>query len=66
MRFRLFRRTRTEASPAPSPGPVPRERPVWATAATTVFPTLDAGRAGNLTPAQQWRANGGHRPGDAR
>ncbi|MEU4680951.1 hypothetical protein [Micromonospora sp. NPDC023737] len=33
--------------------------PAWMRQQTTVFPTLQPGRAGNLTPAQQYRANGG-------
>lgn len=65
MRFR-FRRTKLEtSSPLARPVP-PNERPRWATQPTEVFPTTGPGRAGNLTPAQRWRAgewrkNGGPR-----
>ncbi|SBT68212.1 hypothetical protein GA0070622_5308 [Micromonospora sediminicola] len=45
-------------SPKPGPRSVP-QRPAWATAPTDVFPTTNPGRAGNLTPAQTFRANGG-------
>lgn len=34
----------------------PNERPDWATQPTEVFRTTGPGRAGNLTPAQRWRA----------
>ena len=33
--------------------------PAWMRAPTRVFPTLQPGRPGRLTPAQEWRANGG-------
>ncbi|MCW3839654.1 hypothetical protein ONA70_06040, partial [Micromonospora yasonensis] len=51
--FRFRRR-----DPVPPPPRVPRPRPAWENAATQVFPTMAPGRAGNLTPAQRWRAGG--------
>jgi hypothetical protein len=70
MRLRSWR---CEQAPFPAPLPrrtprsrlsslprrTPDERPAWATAPTEVFPTNDPGRAGKLTRAQEWRANGG-------
>ncbi|PZF98049.1 hypothetical protein C1I99_14270 [Micromonospora deserti] len=58
MRFRFWRR-----DPAPTPSPLPcraplNQGPSWATQPTHLFPTSGPGRAGNLTRAQQWRANG--------
>ncbi|MFF0658131.1 MULTISPECIES: hypothetical protein [Micromonospora] len=53
--------------------------PEWMRQPTRPLPTMGPGRVGNLTPAQQWRANGGrwsapqqrgadggHRPPDQR
>ncbi|GAA2221672.1 hypothetical protein ACFY2R_15505 [Micromonospora olivasterospora] len=57
MRLRFWRCR--PALPAPLPRRTPNERPAWATAPTDVFPTSDPGRAGRLTRAQEWRANGG-------
>ncbi|MBM0225511.1 hypothetical protein [Micromonospora sp. ATA51] len=58
MQIRFWR-----CKPAPTPPPLPRrvpnERPAWATQPTAVIPTTDPGRAGNLTRAQAFRANGG-------
>ncbi|GAA2219395.1 hypothetical protein GCM10010429_52420 [Micromonospora olivasterospora] len=58
MRIRWFR-CRTEAPPS-----LPRRQrgrclPDWMTQSTDVFPACDPGRAGRLTPAQEWRANRG-------
>lgn len=33
--------------------------PEWMRQPTRPLPTMGPGRVGNLTPAQQWRANGG-------
>ncbi|MEU7806196.1 MULTISPECIES: hypothetical protein [unclassified Micromonospora] len=33
--------------------------PDWMRQPTRPLPTMGPGRVGNLTPAQQWRANGG-------
>ncbi|SCF27631.1 hypothetical protein GA0074695_5071 [Micromonospora viridifaciens] len=55
----LFRSRRRD--PAPPPPRVPHPRQSWENAATQIFPTITPGRAGNLTPAQRWRA-GGWRP----
>ncbi|MFG2056238.1 hypothetical protein ACGFI9_19670 [Micromonospora sp. NPDC048930] len=44
-----------DAAPGP---PRPNAAPTWATHPTVAFPR--PGRAGWLTPAQAWRANGGH------
>ncbi|MCW3839939.1 hypothetical protein ONA70_07490 [Micromonospora yasonensis] len=33
--------------------------PEWMRQPTRPLPTMSPGRVGNLTPAQQWRANGG-------
>jgi hypothetical protein len=41
----------------PAPAPRRRNRPPWADA-TVASPQV--GRVGRLTPAQSWRANGGH------
>jgi hypothetical protein len=41
----------------------PNSAPAWATQPTDVFPQMNAGRAGYLTPAQQWRAGGWRRHG---
>lgn len=65
MRF-LFWRWKPQASILPARRVPLNERPSWATQPTEVFPTTDPGRAGNLTPAQRWRAgewrnNGGPR-----
>lgn len=38
-------------------GPSRHRRPAWWDAATLAYPQV--GRAGRLTPAQTWRANGG-------
>lgn len=53
MRIQWFRRQ--------SPARVARAscRPAWAWQPTVLLPRIESGRAGNLTPAQQWRANGG-------
>ncbi|MDZ5447740.1 hypothetical protein U2F26_34395 [Micromonospora sp. 4G57] len=55
----LFWRRNPAPAPLPLPRRVPNECPVWATQPTEVFPTTDPGRAGNLTRAQAFRANGG-------
>ncbi|MFG2057371.1 hypothetical protein ACGFI9_25465 [Micromonospora sp. NPDC048930] len=47
--------------PVPPPPRVPHPRPSWENAPTQVFPTMAPGRAGNLTPAQRWRAGGWRR-----
>ena len=64
MRFRFWRDKPVSFRPLSRSVP-PNERPSWATQPTEVFPTTDPGRAGNLTPAQRWRAgewnNGGPR-----
>lgn len=54
----LFRRYKPAPTPPPLPRRLPNERPAWATQPTHVFPTTDPGRAGNLTRAQAFRANG--------
>jgi hypothetical protein len=53
-----FWRCKPETS-MPLPRRTPNGRPTWATAPTAVHPTTDPGRPGNLTRAQEWRANGG-------
>ncbi|NJP30473.1 hypothetical protein [Micromonospora thermarum] len=71
--FKLFRRNaalrsypvRTRPAPAAVPGATASDRavarpevpPAWATWPTVALPR--PGRAGWLTPAQTWRANGG-------
>ena len=66
--FTLFRRQRNAArqayrklpppAPAGATGPTrPNATPAWAYAPTVALPR--PGRAGWLTPAQEWRANGG-------
>ena len=52
--------------PEPAPPPLPKREPqatrlpLWATEQTAAYPVSEVGRAGRLTPAQQFRANGGH------
>ncbi|NIL43857.1 hypothetical protein HCB17_24115 [Salinispora arenicola] len=64
MRIRLFsRHRRTNQPPLPHRTTAPhraqpRNLPTWMTQPTLADPR--PGRAGWLTPAQQWRANGGH------
>uniref|UniRef100_A8LVC9 Uncharacterized protein n=1 Tax=Salinispora arenicola (strain CNS-205) TaxID=391037 RepID=A8LVC9_SALAI len=50
-------RVNTSHRPAPHRAQ-PRNLPTWMTQPTLADPR--PGRAGWLTPAQQWRANGGH------
>lgn len=60
MRLRYWRCKPTPPTPPALPcRTAPSERPSWATQPTEVFPTTDPGRAGNLTRAQAFRANGG-------
>lgn len=47
------------SKPAPPPPQTPNAAPAWAFQSTRALPTVTPGRAGNLTPAQEWRANGG-------
>ncbi|MFI7577189.1 hypothetical protein [Micromonospora sp. NPDC049497] len=47
--------------PVPPPPRLPNPRVSWEDAPTRVIPTMDPGRAGNLTPAQRWRAGGWRR-----
>ncbi|WP_029126514.1 hypothetical protein [Salinispora oceanensis] len=74
MRIRWFSRRRKDTAPsrphstnapyrAPDQGPsrpanLPVNLPAWMTQPTLAEP--QPGRVGWLTPAQQWRANGGH------
>ncbi|MFF5173086.1 hypothetical protein ACFY3U_10665 [Micromonospora sp. NPDC000089] len=55
---------RRRAPVPPPPSPVPRPRVSWENAPTRVLPTMEPGRAGNLTPAQRWRAGGWRRNPD--
>ncbi|GAA2712603.1 hypothetical protein ACFY2R_09060 [Micromonospora olivasterospora] len=57
MRFRFWHRP-SDPAPTPPPARVPRPRQSWENGPTEVFPTLDPGRAGNLTRGQRWRAGG--------
>ncbi|MFD2763875.1 hypothetical protein [Micromonospora eburnea] len=77
MRIRFWRQRPEAALRVPRQRPeaglrVPRqwivknEQPTWASQPTDVFPTDEPGRAGNLTPAQRWRAGGWRRNGGAR
>ncbi|SBT53044.1 hypothetical protein [Micromonospora narathiwatensis] len=51
-------RRKKPAVPTTATGPArPNQSPAWATEPTVAFPR--PGRAGWLTPAQTWRANGG-------
>ncbi|MFF5172570.1 hypothetical protein ACFY3U_08055 [Micromonospora sp. NPDC000089] len=67
MRIRFWR----HREPAPTTL-VPRQRtplndrPAWSDRPTAVYPTSTPGRAGNLTPAQRWRAGGWRRNGGTR
>ncbi|MGC5017325.1 hypothetical protein [Micromonospora sp. DT47] len=64
MRFRFWRRKTSIHVPRQR---LPlNERPDWLTQPTDAFPTSDPGRAGNLTPAQRWRAGGWRRSGGPR
>lgn len=47
--------------PVPPPPRAPRQRAGWEATPTQVLPTMGPGRAGNLTPAQRWRAGGWRR-----
>ncbi|PZG07159.1 hypothetical protein C1I95_31455 [Micromonospora craterilacus] len=59
MRVRWFR-CRNAAPPPPLPQRVRGEHlPSWMHQPTRALPTMEPGRVGNLTPGQQWRANGG-------
>ncbi|GAA2715638.1 hypothetical protein GCM10010429_36860 [Micromonospora olivasterospora] len=58
MRIRWFR-CRTKALPSLPKRERGKHLPGWMTQPTDVFPTNDPGRAGRLTRAQEWRANGG-------
>ncbi|MCW3839461.1 hypothetical protein ONA70_05035 [Micromonospora yasonensis] len=66
MRIRFWRH-RPEASPrVPRQWTPQNERPGWASQPTDVYPVDGPGRAGNLTPAQRWRAGGWRRNGGSR
>jgi hypothetical protein len=58
VRIRWFRCRARElpALPKRDPG---HNLPAWMREPTRMFPTLEPGRPGRLTPAQEWRANGG-------
>ncbi|MFF5171165.1 hypothetical protein ACFY3U_00840 [Micromonospora sp. NPDC000089] len=60
MRTRWFwcRTREVPALPRREPGAA---APAWTRQPTCVFPTVQPGRPGRLTPAQEWRANGGRR-----
>ncbi|MEV0425121.1 hypothetical protein [Micromonospora sp. NPDC050495] len=58
MRIRFWRHRAEGAPRVPRPRSPQDDRPAWANQPTTVFPTDGPGRAGNLTPAQRWRAGG--------
>ncbi|GGM04392.1 hypothetical protein GCM10012279_22710 [Micromonospora yangpuensis] len=65
----LFRRRRTNRGQRPGPRHAAGSRqpatdrttphPDWANTRTAVYPVVRPGSAGNLTPAQAWRANRG-------
>ncbi|MEV0155384.1 hypothetical protein AB0H57_16810 [Micromonospora sp. NPDC050686] len=60
------RRTPVASVHIPRPRSPHNEGPSWSAQPTEVFPTLGPGRAGNLTPAQRWRAGGWRRNGGLR
>lgn len=66
MRIRFWRQRAEEAPRVPRPRSPQHDRPAWANQPTAVFPTDGPGRAGNLTPAQRWRAGGWRRNGGPR
>ncbi|MER7169707.1 hypothetical protein ABT336_27105, partial [Micromonospora sp. NPDC000207] len=55
MRFRFWRR-RTPPRPARHAVGPPTD-PAWSNARTAAYPVVRPGTAGNLTPAQTWRAS---------
>ncbi|MEV4196870.1 hypothetical protein [Micromonospora globbae] len=52
-------RRRTAEPPPPPAAPESTNLPGWMREPTRVIPTSRPGSPGRLTPAQQWRANGG-------
>ncbi|MFR9777238.1 hypothetical protein ACL02O_14410 [Micromonospora sp. MS34] len=66
MRIRFWRHRSQAAPHLPRQRTPQHERPTWASQPTSVFPTDGPGRAGNLTPAQRWRAGGWRRNGGRR
>lgn len=60
MRIPFLRRRRRADSP-PARHAALEQVPDWMRQPTEVFPTIQPGRVGNLTPAGQFRASGGRR-----
>ncbi|MFD6636804.1 hypothetical protein ACFWDN_13415 [Micromonospora chalcea] len=59
--FRCRPKAAQPPPPLPKRDPQITQLPYWATEQTVAFPVNEVGRAGRLTPAQQFRANGGRR-----